>query len=120
MDDKDITLHDEARRLYFSNMNLTLKDVSDEIGVPYLTVRQWSRDEQWSVQRSVIEISKLDSDIFKQADMIRRTLFKEIVAGTHGGKELVALTESWLSIIGIVQPAEDEIDRDALLADLED
>lgn len=119
MEEKDITLQEQARRLYLSNPDVTIKDVSDEFGIPYETVRDWSKKESWYVRRGLIDLSGLDDDIFAQASMIRKRLFEEIIGGRHSGKDVVALTESWRSLIGINEPPPDTYDRDSILEDME-
>jgi hypothetical protein len=118
--ERDEALFRRAKELYLSDATLTLKDVADEVGVPYETVRDWSKNENWSTQRSLVDLAALDGDIFKQADAIRKRLFAEIVAGAVGGKDLVSLTDAWRSLIGIQAPTQEEIRRDDLLDGIDD
>jgi len=112
-----INQKDRVREWYFNNPSVTLKEAADEYGVPYETVRMWSSEGGWRIKRIVgSDLSDLAENVRTQADGIRLILFEEILAGSHGAKDLNELVRAWKSLVTIGDSGDDSeyVDRDEL------
>ena len=110
---------DRAREWYISNPLATLKDVSAAFEIAYETVRDWSRDEGWSSQRTMKGKGD-DEQIVLQAAGMRDVLYEEIMSGDLSPGEKADLVKTWLALRDIKKPPEreDTVDRNAILGDL--
>lgn len=105
---ESIELKDRAKQWYVENLWATMKDVAQEFGIPYDTVRDWAQDHSWTAARIKSTANK-SGDAAAQAAIIRSVLFAHIVSGDHNADSLVDLVRAWNSVATVVHgPVEKE------------
>ncbi|NIV10412.1 MAG: hypothetical protein GWN62_03685 [Aliifodinibius sp.] len=117
---ESVTLKERIRDWYFSNDNVTARDVSEHFDIPYETARIWIRDGAWIVKKTMrdYKMDDLPDDILTQASGIRLVLYKAITGGEHLAEDLQTLVETWLKLVAIGGDNNEDLDRDALLEEL--
>ena len=115
------TQKDRAKEYYFSNPDCTLAGVATELDIPYETVRDWSKTENWSTQRQIEIIRRgYPDDIVEQAELIRTVLFSRIIEPGVEDSDLKHLVSAWQSLLNIRSQDDTLVDRDSLFLDDED
>jgi hypothetical protein len=115
-----VNLKDRVRDWYFSNDNVTAKDLAEHFDIPYETARIWIKKGAWIVKKAMRDyrMDDLPDDIIMQASGIRLVLYKAITGGEHAAEDLQTLVETWLKLVAIGGEEEEDLDRDALLEEL--
>ena len=117
---RHVEYKDRVRDAFLSSTKC-LKEISNEFGVPYETLRGWAKQEGWHQKRILRQIGdELADDIIEQANIIRSVLFHRIISEDHDPDELAELVKSWRSLLGVrkTEEPEETFDRDVLLAKL--
>lgn len=119
---RPINQREEVKAFYMSRPDVTLMDASDKFGVSYETVRDWSKNERWSVRRRIESLGDEYSEgIPDQAEGIRLVLFSKIIEdSTMDAADLSSLVKAWLSLTSVKKEEVQEMlfDRDQIDLDL--
>jgi len=114
---------DYKKQIYdaFMDSNMSLREVADNFGAAYETVRGWGKQEAWHQKRINRQIGEeLTEDVVGQAEAIRSALFFKITREDMDADSIAELVKAWKSLLEVRErePVVEEYNRDDLLAGL--
>ena len=114
---ESVEIRDRARQWYIDRPLATLRDVAGEFGIPYETIRDWSKTEGWSSRR-ILEGNMDDEQALLEAGGMRNVIYETIASGDASSGDLPNLVKAWMALYSVRRPpeTEEQFDRDALLS----